>query len=206
MAYSQTDFLTTLAYLMGERTVNSSTSAPRSDFVQDTLKEAYSAFPWRFARATATLIVDGGLATLPTNYDNNQIARAQFVNADPVDLKEIDPDDDTSVNAGDRFAWIEVLDDGETYVLKTKDSDVDVVSFRYQRQAPNLASDTTPYPNKMTIALGARRYVKLGQNPDADISQEQATFEKALAADVAAHQLAVPRKKRRQVGGSTGDF
>lgn len=207
--YYQSDFLTTLAYLMGERTVNSTTSGPRADFVQESLNEAYRAYPWRFARSNATLVVDSGTATLPTNYDSNHILRAQFLGTEAVDLKPLNSDDDTSVQDGDRFAWIDVLEDGVTYVLKTKDSDVDSVSVRYQKQPPTLDSAGTigtPYPNKMTIALGSRRYVKLGQNPDADISQEQAQFDKRLANDIASAQIAEPRKKRRQVGNATGEF
>jgi hypothetical protein len=207
--YYQTDFLTTLAYLMGERTVIATTSAARADFIQNSLNDAYKAYPWRFARANATLSVVDGVATLPTVYDDNHLAFAKFDNGGVVeDIPTIDPDDESSAEDGDRKAWIEVLDDGVTYILKTKDTDVSTVRFRYQKKAPNLATASvgTPYFNKRTIALGARRDVKLGQNPDADISQDQAIFERELAKDFAAHQVQAPRKKRRQAAGNTGEF
>lgn len=207
--YYQNDFLTTLAYLMGERSVNSTTSAPRADMIQTSLEEAYQAYPWRFARANATLSVVSGVATLPTNYDDNHLAFARFDNGSIVeDLIPVDPDDEFNVEDGDRNVWIEAIGDGNQYILRTKDTDVSTVRFRYQKQAPVLAtaSTGTPYFNKRTIAIGARRDVKLGQNPDADISQDQALFERALAKDIATHQVPAPRKKRRQAAGRTGEF
>jgi hypothetical protein len=203
----QTDFLTTLAYLLGERTVNSTTTPIRADFIQMTLDDAYKAYPWRFARANATLTVTDGVATLPTNYDNNHLAYAKFDNGGSVeDIDQVDPDDEDDLQDGDRAAWIEVLDDEQTYVLKLKDSDVSTLRFRYQKQAPVLstASVGTAYFNKATIALGARRYVKLGQNPDADISQDQAIFDKEIGKDIAAHQVNAPRKRRKTAQGQTG--
>lgn len=207
--FYQNDFLTTLAYLMGERSVNSTTSTSRADFIQSALNEAYQAYPWRFARVNATLTVTDGIATLPTTYDDNHLAYAKFDSGTTgIDLDAIDPDDEDSYEDGDRKVWIEAIGDGTRYVLRTKDTEATTVRFRHQTKAPTLAtaSTGTPYFNKRTIALGARRDVKLGQNPDADISQDQAIFERALAKDIATHQTPAPRKKRRQAAGRTGDF
>lgn len=208
MAYTQNDFLITLAYLMGERSVNSTTSASRADFVQETLNDAYDAYPWRFARALATVVFSNGIATLPTNYDIGHQSHIKFENGTETTIDEINEDDTELFEDGDRAAWV-YTDDGEQYLLKTKDTDVTSAIFRYQKKAPTLdsaGSITTPYPRKSTIALGARRYVKLGQNPDADISQDEKIFEKRLAADIAKHQVPSPRKKRRQIVFTTGDF
>lgn len=212
MSYNQTEILTTLARLLGERSVNATTSTSRADFIQETLTEAYQAYPWRFARTNATLSISSGIATLPTNYDDNQPAQAKFDNGVTVKLDAIDPDDEGDVTDGDRAVWIEAIDD-DRYILNTKDSDVSTVRFRYQKRPPILDSAgtiTTPYPNKMTIALGARRYVKLGQNPDADISQDEKIFQNRLSADIAFHQVPAPRKRRKtaqsQTGSHTGEF
>ena len=209
----QSDFLTTLAYLMGERSVNSTTSAPRADFIQSALEDVYKAYPWRYARANATLTVTGGIATLPTDYDDNHLAYAKYDNGSVAeDLDPIDPDDEDDLSDGDRAVWIEAIGDGTRYVLKTKDSDVATVRFRYQTQAPILAtaSTGTAYPNKRTVCLGARRDVKLSQNPDADVSQDNAIYERELAKDIAAQQVHAPRKRRRTAHGQsrsyTGEF
>lgn len=212
MTYNQSDILTTLAYLLGERTVNSTTSAPRADFVQQTLTEAYQAYPWRFARTNATLTITSGIATLPTNYDDNQQAHIKFNNGTETTLDPIDPDDSEQVQAGDRAVWIESVAD-DVFVIKTKDTDLTTALVRYQKKAPVLDSSgtiVTPYPNKMTLALGARRYVKLGQNPDADISQDEKIFQNKLSQDIAFQQVNAPRKRRKtaqgQTGSSTGEF
>lgn len=213
MGYSQNDFLLSLAYLLGERSVTASVSAPRAEFIQDSLNDAYAAYPWRFARSNATLTISGGIATLPTNYDDNHASFIKF-GTDEIRLDPIDVDDSNQVWDGNRAAWITTTDSGdERYVLNTKDSDVATVSFRYQKKAPVLDSAgtvTTPYPRKFTIALGARRFVKLGQNPDADISQDEKLFDKNISKDIAAHQTQAPRKRRRtahdQTGSRTGDI
>lgn len=209
---NQSDILTTLAYLLGERSVNSTTSAPRADFIQQTLVEAYQAYPWRFARTNATLTISNGIATLPSTYDDSQPSHAKFTNGVDIELDAVDPDDSEDLADGDRAAWIYAIDDN-TFVLQTKDSDVTQVQFRYQKKAPVLDSSgtvVTPYPNKMTIALGARRYVKLGQNPDADISQDEKIFQNKLSQDIAFQQVNAPRKRRKtaqtQTGSSTGEF
>lgn len=209
MAYTQTDFLTTLAYLLGERSVNATTSAPRADFIQETLNEVYSAYPWRFARANATLTITSGIATLPTNYDDSQDAHVKFTSAgDEQSLSLVDPDDAELYDNGDRAVWVESID-GTRYMLRTKDTDLTTAQFRYQTKAPTLDSAntiTTPYPRKNTIALGARRFVKLGQNPDADIAQDEKIFSKQLSKDFAAQQVPAPRRKRRTAATNTGDF
>ena len=209
---NQSDILTTLAYLLGERSVNATTSAPRADFVQQTIVEAYQAYPWRFARTNATLTISNGIATLPTNYDDSHLAHVKFNNGVETELDLVDPDDSEDLVQGDRAAWIETVAD-DVFVIKTKDADVTTALVRYQKKAPVLDSSgtvVTPYPNKMTIALGARRYVKLGQNPDADISQDEKIFQNKLSQDIAFQQVNSPRKRRKtahsQTGSNTGDF
>lgn len=211
--YYQTEFLTTLAFLMGENSVNTTTSAPRADFVQETLDEAYKAYPWKFARATATITVTDGVATLPTNYDSRHKSFATFDGGGvTLNLDEVHDEDYNDVVDGDKAAWIEAIGDGDRYILRTPDTNVSTVIFKHQKKTPVLAtaSTGTPYPNKMTIAMGARRFVKLGQNPDADIGQDQALFEKALARDIASEQVPAVRKRRKtaqgQASSHTGEF
>lgn len=199
------DLLLDLAYLMGERSVVASTSAQRTAFLQNALTEAYRAYPWRFARVNATVSVVNGLATLPADYDDNMPTFVKYDSGSVEELDLIDPDDENEVVDGDRATWVEAIGDGDRYVLKTKDTDIAVLRIRYQKLPPTIstASVGTPYPNKRTIAYGARRDVKLGQNPDADISQDQALFDTAIAKDIRAHQVPAPRKRRRTAHGQT---
>lgn len=212
----QSDLLTTLAYLMGEKSVNTSTSAPRADFIQSALSDAYGTFPWIFARANATLTLANGMATLPTTYDPRHSSYAKFTSSGvDIRLDPISDYDNGDVQSGDRAMWIEPIDggDGTRFGVHVKDTDVTTVQLRYQKSEPILDSAGTvgtPYPNKRTIALGARIYVKSGQNPDADVSQEESQFQTALKRDIVRFQVQEPRRRRRtaqgQVGAATGDF
>lgn len=207
-----TPLLTTLAYLNGERTPVAATNAPRTDFLQRTLEECYRAHPWRFARATATLTISSGIATLPTNFDISHPVHASYYadSNSEIALEEIDVSDKNSSSDGDRKFWIEHLQD-DTYLFKTKETTPAEAIVVYQTTPPTLAASVgTPYPRSLTLALGARRFVKLGQNPDADISQDEASFQKQLQADIAAHQVPAPRLARQTIqdynGTFTGDF
>lgn len=204
---SNTDILTTLAYLMGERGVVSSTTSARSDFIQETLNDAYAAHPWRFARAVATLSISNGVATLPTNYDvSNPLNASWYSDGVEIPFNEIDSVDSNQAADGTGQFWLTAINGTDGFTFNTKETAPSQVVVTYQQLAPILASTSTAYPSKMTIALGARRYVKLAQNPDADISQDQKLFEKALNSDIAAHQIPAPRKQRRTRQQSTNSF
>lgn len=217
----QSGLLQTLAYLMGERTVNATTSASRSDFLQRTLVEVYQAYAWRFNRKTSTLTftnVSTGVyqAALPTDFDNQFPPHIYYTNSGGTDFtyNEIEPFDRDLAVDGSLTYWIVSNNDG-TFSVRTKDTSVlsNTINIAYQQQAPTLDSAGTvgtAYPNGMTLCLGARRFVKLAQNPDADISQDQALFEKYLAKDMAAEQVPHARRRRESrftlTGRYTGDF
>lgn len=205
--------LTTVAYLMGERTVNSSTSGPRTDFVQMSLEEAYHRFPWRWNRRTASLVpVLGSNSTYsvscPATYDYEMQSNAHyFQGTTQVELTQIDATDKGAYSQGDNVYWITSASEG-VFTFNTFESSTPI-TFVFQALPPVLdAAGTigTAYPSKQTLALGARRYVKLGQNPDADISQEQAQFDQAISNDIAATQVPQPRKRRKMVAHAIGDF
>lgn len=202
----QAGLLTTLAYLMGERTVNATTSAPRGDFLQKTIEEVYQAYEWPFAKRSASLAITSGIATLPTNYDFEHALHARY-GTETNDFIEIPQEDRGQAVDGSRKFWITSPAEG-TFVFNTADT-VTPLDITYQSPAPVLdAAGTTgtAYSSGSTLTLGARRYVKLGQNPDADISQDQKLFEKLLANDIAAVQVPAPRRKRKTPTYRTGDF
>src|SRR5688500_431042 len=98
---------------MGERSIVASTSPQRTAFVQNTLTEAYRAYPWRFARVNATVAVVDGLATLPANYDDNHPMFVKYDNGETEELDLIDADDENEVTDGDRASWIEAIGEGD---------------------------------------------------------------------------------------------
>lgn len=199
MKYS-TDFLLTLAYLQGERTVQATTTAPRLQFVQSSLEEVYRAYKWPFATKTEALNVASGIASLPTTFDM-QHGLDVYNDTGGVDQEweYISNDDIPGFLAGDRKYWIESQTDG-TYLLRTKEL-VDQAIVKFQCKAPVIGPSTaTPFTDTMTVALGARRYVKASQDPNADISQDEALFQKRLTENIAAVQVSNPRRKMRSRG------
>jgi hypothetical protein len=200
MAVTQNQVLETLSYLLGENSVpTSSVADSRRNFIQKTVEEVYRAYPWVFAGTTATLSIVDGVATLPSNFDSQQKIYAYFYSGDQqTALTEINIGDSDMYTDGQYRYWVE-YEDG-AYVIKTKDTNYDTAVTKYQSSPPQLsATVTTPFNDAMTLALGARRYVKLGQNPDADISQDEALFQKRLNENIAAAQVNRPLKKHRKI-------
>lgn len=198
---NQTTILETLSYILGENSVPTSAIVDsRKRFVQKTLEEVYRSYPWTFSQGTATLSISAGLATMPSNFDWQHKVSAYFYQGElQTEVEEINVGDQTLFETNDYRYWLEPQTDG-TYLLKTKDNTYDSVVVRYQTQVPVInASVYTPFTDDMTIALGARRYVKLGQNPDADISQDEALFQKRLTENIASQQIARPLKKNRKI-------
>lgn len=198
---NQTQVMETLSYLLGENNVpTSSVATSRRNFIQRSVEEVYRAYPWTFAQATATLAFVDGLATLPANFDIQHKVYAYFYNGDTqTALTEVNVgDSDWYVDSDYKF-WIEHLGNN-TYGVKTKDTTYSSAVIKFQTMAPNInATVYTPFPDQMTLALGARRYVKLGQNPDADISQDEALFQKRLTENIAAQQVNRPLRKHRSI-------
>ena len=198
---NQTTILETLSYLLGENSVpTSSIVDSRKRFIQHTLEEIYRSYPWTFAQGTATLTFSAGLATMPADFDSQQKVYSYFTDGDlQTTVTEINVGDQDMWETGDYKFWIEPLNE-TTYLLKTKDTNYTDLVIKYQKQVPSInATVYTAFPDAMTVALGARRYVKLGQNPDADISQDEALFQKRLTENIAAQQLGRPLKRNRKI-------
>lgn len=205
MSKNVTDVLTTLAYLMGERTVQTATTAIRTNFIQKTLEEVYRAYRWPFATVNASVAVNAGVASLASNFDPQHGLSGYFYQGTTqTTLYPISPIDQTGYEAGDYRYWLEAQSDG-TFLFKTKDSTYDALNGIYQTKAPTInASIATPFDDDMTLALGARRYIKLSQDPNADIGQDEALFQKRLQENIAATQVGNPKRRIRFLGQANG--
>lgn len=205
MAKNSTDALTTLAYLMGERTVQSSTSAIRLNFLQKTLEEVYRAYKWPFATINTSVTVNAGVASLASNFDYQHGIEAFFYQGVvQVPLHGVDTYDQTGYSEGSYRYWVEPISE-TNFNLVTKDTTFDPVYVKYQGKAPTLsASVSTPFDDDMLLALGARRYIKLSQDPNADISQDEALFQKRLTESIAATQVSNPKRRARFLSQANG--
>lgn len=183
--------------------MNATTTPQRGEFVQDTLQEIYRAYPWPFATTRTTLTVASGVASLPTTFDYQGSTEAYFYQGTtktPLDiLNEIDQ---VNYSDGDNKYWFEAQTDG-TYLFKTGNTNFSSVVLKYQTLAPVVnASIATPFNDPMTVALGARRYVKISQDPNSDVSQDEALFQKRLNENIAAVQVNNPKRKIRFIGNA----
>jgi hypothetical protein len=208
------DVLTTLSYIRGETSIPSTTTNQRTEFVQRTLDEIYESFPWKFAELNTLISVVSGLATLPTNLSIEHEYNFQY-EATPgnalteVELNEININDRYRVTPGSNLFWLTANSDG-TYVFNTRET-IGQIKLIGRVTTPILgATIGTPFPDRMTIALGANRWVIKAQNPEADISQDEDLYQNRLAANIGAFSR---NRKRREVrtlqsesGSSTGDI
>lgn len=201
----QTDYLLTLAYLMGERTVQSSTTASRGTFIQSTLDEIYRAYKWPFATTRATISFTGNVASLPTNFDYQPGLDAYFYSgSDEIPLEVVNEYDRVNWDINDYRYWLTAQTDG-TYLLNSKDTGYTSVVVKYQLKAPTVAASVaSAFDDTMTVALGARRYIKLSQDPNADISQDEALFQKRLQENIAAVQVGNPKRRLRFISHARG--
>lgn len=210
---SQTDIMTSLSYLLGERTVPSTGTDGRKDFIQKTLNEIYTGTEWKFNEALATISVASGIASLPSNFSLDHTPYVKFFPAGSTvatDLELADDSEQDNINIGDNKYWITSTTGDGQFILNTVEVATQVI-VRYQKLVPILAASVlTPYKNAMTVALGAKRYYRMSQDPEADISQDEALFQKRLEEDIRAVQMSQPRIKRKSAqsmsGSSTGDF
>lgn len=210
MAINQTTILEDLSFLEGNQSVPASGIDDWRRFIQRTLEEAWRAFPWDFAKSIATLTVTNGVATLPSG---------AMIDA-PLDVRS------TVSGTGDDHIYVEVpygeQDDWETGsyrywvtgnqpnpVINTRESTTPLI-VRYTALPPQInASIGAPFPDSMVIALGARRYVRMGENPTADTAQEEQIFQARLEEIWGWYNRNKPRSTRRfypstrtgQVGG-----
>lgn len=204
MVKYSSDFLLTLAYLMGERTVQNTTSSQRTNFIQKSLEEIYRSYKWPFATSRVSIAVAGGVASLPSTFDYQHGVEAYFYQGDTqTGLDVIEESDQPGWNEGDYKVWLQAQSDG-TYLLRTKDV-IDNVTVQFQQKAPAVGPSVyTPFDDDLTVALGARRYVKLSQDPNADISQDEDLFQKRLTENIAAVQIGNPKRRIRFISNANG--
>lgn len=206
MAHTQDQIMLTLSYLRGERTVPTSNVEGRKEFIQQTLHEVHTAFPWKFAEVNTTLSIVNGVATLPSGTTLEHEISVSDVSGDTeYDWTELDVSDRKLTATGDRAFWITALG-GDFYQINTK-ATVSTILVRYQGIEPTInASITTQYSDRLTLALGANRFVKLSEDPDADLSQDDALFKNRLNANIAAQNMSRPKLQRKSAQSEAGSY
>lgn len=206
MIYYQDDILLTLSYLRGERTVPTTNTEGRKEFIQQTLNELYAAYRWKWNEVSTYITVVSGIATLPSGLSLNHELNVSYVNGtEETPYDEINASDKAGAQQGQNLYWLTTID-GENHQLNTKET-VDQLSIAYQPVAPVISATIgTPYPDRLTIALGANRFVKLSEDPDADLAQDDTLFQNRLNTNIAAQNRPRPRRERRSAQSETGSY
>lgn len=202
MAYgkiNQTDVLEDLAFLEGNQSVPTTGIDDWKRFAQRTLEEVWRQYPWDFAKTMATVSVSNGIATLASGAMMDGIYDVRFVNSgvgDDHHYVEI-PYEEQDEYAADTYRyWL--TGNTPNPVINTKSTD-STLTVWYKQLAPQInASVTANFPDSMVIALGAQRFVRKAENPQADISQEEDTFQARLEELWGWYNRNKPRKARRQ--------
>lgn len=182
MAYTQTDGLLALSYALGESSVPTSGIEDRKAFLQRTLEEIYQYGDWDWNKTTATVALSAGIATLPSQFaqEGKLDIRLKQDGTDHVFTK-VPYEEQDRYSDGDYRYWLTGLDGAITLnTSETSDSSSVLTVFGDQVVPSVNASITTPFPRLQTWAQGALRYYRAARDPEYDISQDQAIFEKGL--------------------------
>ena len=200
---NQTDVLQDMSYLLGEASVPTSGIDDRKRFIQRGLERIARLYDFdeMYALATVSLTLSGRFYTgsLPSDSGESPDMDVRVINNGTNDdyvFEKIPYEDQDKYQAGDYKYWL--TGSANDYTINTRDN-VDAVAVRYLQKAPTInASISTTFPSSMVIARAALVYYRQAENPLADISQDEALFQRELEEVIARQQ------RNRSVGRAIG--
>lgn len=188
MSVTLTQAMTDLSYLLGETSVPTSGTEDRQRFIQVALERAYRAYNFPFNKINATVQAVAGIATLPTNIMQDGSLDIRDITASPdITYKEVDYTEFDRYDQGAYVYWVDGYEG--RYVAHTSEiSSSPILTVRYTSSVPVInASIATPFPSSMALARGALIYYRQAEDPQADISQEEALFQVELEEVISAY-------------------
>jgi hypothetical protein len=163
------------------------------------LERVYRAYDWPLNKSTATVQLSAGIATLPTTIHQDSILDVRVKNSGVGDdnvYTQIRYQDQDDFSAGTFRYWLTGYEG--TYLLNTQETTNDVLTIYYENVAPQInASITTPFPSSMCLARGALVYLRQAEDPQADVSQEEALFQMELDEVIAQYNRSKPPVRGR---------
>lgn len=194
----QTDYLNTLSYIRGETTVPSGANLNRKEFIQRTLDEIYRGYRWPFNNAVATVTITNKSGTMPADFAVYHEPFVRYIRGtnDIVELRQVNITEKDDCNEGDYVYWLIPTGTGTfTIGISEPISSVEVI---YQKLTPTVSSTVgSEFDDTMTVALGANRYMKMSDDPNADIAQDDAVFQQQLEGNIATYNSATQRRGLR---------
>lgn len=190
---NQTDVLQDMSYLLGEASVPTSGIDDRKRFIQRGLERIARLYDFdeMYALATVSMTLSGNFYTgsLPSDSGESPALDVRVINTGSNDdyvFTKIPYEDQDKAQAGEYKYWM--TGSANDYTISTRD-DVGSVTVRYLQKAPTInASVSTTFPSSMVIARAALVYYRQAENPLADISQDEALFQRELEEVIARQQ------------------
>lgn len=190
---NQTDVLQDMSYLLGEASVPTSGIDDRKRFIQRGLERIARLYDFdeMYALATVSMTLSGNFYTgsLPSDSGESPALDVRVINTGSNDdyvFTKIPYEDQDKAQAGEYKYWM--TGSANDYTISTRD-DVGAVTVRYLQKAPTInASVSTTFPSSIVIARAALVYYKQAENPLADISQDEALFQRELEEVIARQQ------------------
>lgn len=200
---NQTDVLQDMSYLLGEASVPTSGIDDRKRFIQRGLERIARLYDFdeMYALATVSMTLSGNFYTgsLPSDAAESPDLDVRVIQSGTDNdyiYDKIPYEDQDKYQVGDYKYWL--TGSAGDYTLNTRDSNTPLV-VRYLQKAPTInASVSTTFPSSMVIARAALVYYRQAENPLADISQDEALFQRELEEVIARQQ------RNRSVGRAVG--
>jgi hypothetical protein len=190
---NQTDVLQDMSYLLGEASVPTSGIDDRKRFIQRGLERIARLYDFdeMYALATVSVTLSGSFYTgsLPSDAAESPDLDVRVIqsgtNNDYI-YEKIPYEDQDKYQVGDYKYWL--TGSAGDYTLNTRDTNSPLI-IRYLQKAPTInASISTTFPSSMVIARAALVYYRQAENPLADISQDEALFQRELEEVIARQQ------------------
>lgn len=210
-AITQTDVLQDMSYLLGEASIPTSGIDDRKAFIQRGLERIARLYDFNemYAIATVSLTANANIYTgsLPSDAAESPSMDVRVINSGSNDdyiFQSIPYQDRDTYENGDYKYWL--TGSAKDYTLNTKDN-VGNVTVRYLQAAPTInASVSTTFPSSIVIARAALVYYRQAENPLADISQDEALFQRELEEVMARQNRNNPVSRAKGIQELNNDF
>lgn len=181
-----------LSFLLGETSVPIPYGPDRMAFIQRALDRVYRNFNWDLADIITTITLVNGAAPAPIDLNiNDPILDLRKKNDQPglgvggdYVFTKIDYSLQDNYGPEDYVYWI--TGSPGAYIINTANNGDSAtanaaLTIKYMATSPAInLSIGTPFPSSMALARGALAYYRQAEDPQADISQVEALFQKEV--------------------------
>lgn len=201
---TQIQVLQDMSFLLGEAAVPGSGIEDRKTFIQRALERVYRLHDFPMNKITATVALIAGTITLPTTFGQDSEVDVRDGQNNVFD--QIPYERQQDYIKGDRKYWLEGYEGTSTYFMKSADADT-ILKLRFTTTVPLInGSISTPFGSSMALARGAMVYFRQAEDPQADISQDEAIFQQEVDEVWKRYRRSRPQRRIRDLYETNGTF